>query len=140
MNNQNEEMNFKNLDPFLKDSEQLLESKTFGKWHSNEVAGETETGEPIYQFPYVEYTPAVNKFLESFYTNDIHISYESSEISEYLEKVKDLNTELSSYSVEDLRRMLTIIVRGDRFFEGLLLEYLENEGIQRILKALQKKY
>lgn len=139
MMDENIKIDPKNIKAFIEDSKPLMESKDFGKWKGFDKIKEDEDGKPIYQMPYVDYSVEVGKFESSFQHNKLLVPFESSEISKYLDIVNDHNIDLSIYPVEELLKMLSMIIKGNNLVEGLILNYLESNGIQRILSALQKK-
>lgn len=129
----------KNLQSFLEDSKPLIISKSLGKWKVNEKVEETEDKKSIYQMPYVNYSEEVMNFISSFHHNKLVIPFDSSEIPQYLEKINDPDTDFSIYTVEELLKMLSIIIKGHRIVEGLMLDYLKRKRIQKILSALESK-
>lgn len=139
MLNQSTNISSYSLKSFIEDSKPLMESKNFGKWKGFDKTGENESGKPIFQMPYVDYTEEVLKFESSFQCNKLLVPFESSEISKYMDIVNDHNIDLSIYPVEELLKMLSMIIKGNNLVEGLILSCLESKGIQRILSALEKK-
>ncbi|HRR07818.1 MAG TPA: DUF6508 domain-containing protein [Rhodothermales bacterium] len=53
--------------------------------------------------------------------------------------LQSIDTDLSSLSVPNLCKLITVLVRADRFNEGLLQSSLENGLILKLLKAIQSR-
>ncbi|MBL7979094.1 MAG: hypothetical protein JNN12_12200 [Bacteroidetes Order II. Incertae sedis bacterium] len=53
--------------------------------------------------------------------------------------LQKLDTDFSLFSIPDLCKLMTVLVRADRFNEGLLQSSLENGLIINLLKAVQSK-
>lgn len=87
------------------------------------------------QMPYVEYAPEVSALISALYARSITIAFDwgawQDEARRFLEE--DV---LARATVDDVRRLLTLHVRKDRFVEGHLGGMVERGHIAAILRRL----
>lgn len=122
--------NYKALYDFIDDYEKMS-----GNWHIDHEHKGTQDS-PL-QMPFVSYNEFALKFVDAFYEN---ISPDG-QYGTKMEKIGNLDDlvgkDLCSYNLEQLTTILTYIIRGNRFCEGMLLAYIKNGLILSILKAMK---
>ena len=98
---------------------------------NTDIAGEWITGEDM--FPHVKYHQTVRDFLNDFYD-----AYDLDH--HYLENYEDIkNREIDQLTRNELLTLLTYIIRSEKFFEGALLEEINNGTVYCILLQLDSK-
>ena len=121
----------------------ILKRDTFGEW----IVDKENDGTPEHPFhmPFVHYTEAVDRFIETLYSFcEAHPEYEHTRYGETLDQyrsesgVKDLTEADVSHAEAKLVIALLIgAVRADRFCEGALLDLCKNGSIVRWLERLE---
>ena len=104
-----------------------------GKWHMKKIGIKT------YEFPWLEKPIELREFISDFYKSDIAVS----DYIEYLEKNNLNNFDLIELSmgdlnIEDLCAILTMVIRQDRFNEGLLVSKIIDGFLFKIIERLEK--
>lgn len=95
-------------------------------------------------FPYVKYSPTVDKLIESVYSfYEANPEYEMGNYMAVLERNGYKNIKLSTIDVSEmdekcLMALFMALVRGERFCDGLILDALEEGAVQRWLKRLRE--
>jgi len=82
----------------------------------------------------------IQKFHEYVYEIGLVVDFDWPHWDEGRQILSDENTDLSKYSVVTLCKLLTAIVRSDRFVEGNLIAFFENGTILKILRGLEKHF
>jgi len=82
----------------------------------------------------------VDRFHAYVYEIGLVIDFDWPHWDEGRQILSDENTDLSKYSVVTLCKLLTAIVRSDRFVEGNLIAFFENSTILKILRGLEKHF
>lgn len=132
-----DEINFfthEDWQPLLALIPKIESTSSFGKWSE---ANKNEDGVVI--LPYCVPRPIVSQFLEIVYAIPIIISFDWGAWDEGRKMVSDENFD---YDVTDLVtkcKLITAIVRNDRFCEGALVSAFESGLILKILKSIEKE-
>lgn len=105
----------------------------FGRMH----VGEDEEGRMM--MPYMEPAPVVLKFEEIAYELGLVIDFDWPQWDEGREMLFIPDTDYGSLDIVTLCKLITVIIRSDRFVEGNLVDCFENGTVQKIMKALQAK-
>jgi hypothetical protein len=92
------------------------------------------------EFPHWVYTSKIADFNRMVYTMDIVISFDWLEWKEGHAMLKDPNHEYAQYDVITLCKLITLIVRAERFYEGYLNNCFENGSMLKIVTALYEKH
>jgi hypothetical protein len=100
------------------------------------IKGGNRNADGVVSMPYADYTAEVGRFLETAYGNGWIISFNWSEWSRSDEARQLLRSEdgIERASLDQLRRLVTCILRQDRFVEGTLLRAFEDGIIPRIVE------
>lgn len=109
----------------------LIEQKLALKKKSGELVVEDSTNTPAYSPSQI-----VHQFRETVYSIPIMIAFDWSAWDDGREMTgPDFN--LDSVDLVDKCRLITAIVRNDRFCEGALMSHFESGLILRILKSIE---
>lgn len=106
----------------------------FGEW-----SGENADEEAVIQFPYCVPEPIVSQFLEVVYAIPIVIGFKWAAWDEGRKIASDVNFDLDAIDLLTKCKLITAIVRNDRFCEGALASAFESGLILKILKSIEKK-
>lgn len=104
-----------------------------GNWVFNNV--NQRTNDDLIQVPYVQYNENIYDFIEAFYHSELVDQ-------DYIRHLRQNNhttfniSEIKNLSEDELLTLLTWIIRGERFCEGLLDAKIRNGTIEAILSAL----
>ena len=102
---------------------------------TKDSCGELENG--VLSIPYIDYSDKVLEFLKILYSTDFIVNFNWAKWDEGREIIS--NNELIKQSdLLTLRKLLTAIVRNERFCEGVLIDAIENETIRIILESINK--
>lgn len=105
----------------------------YGNWVFNNV--NQRTNDDLIQVPYVQYNEKIYDFIEAFYHSELVDQ-------DYISHLRQNNyttfniSEIKNLSGDELLTLLTLIIRGERFCEGLLDAKIRNGTIEAILSAL----
>jgi len=88
--------------------------------------------------PYVEHE-IVEQFREACYAIPIMIDFNWGAWDEGREIVSDENFDYDDIDIATKCKIITAIVRNDRFYSGRLVEALESGMMQKVLKSIQKQ-
>jgi hypothetical protein len=103
-----------------------------GEWRGGE---EIEPG--VLSMPAVHYSDTVTAFIDTIYKHDCvsaDLDWPKWAQSSEAARLRDDETVLDGATSEQLRRLLTVCIRQDRFSEGALLESFHSGLIVRILR------
>lgn len=120
-------------EPLLALIPKIENTATFGEW-----SGGTADEEGVIQFPYCVPVPIVSQFLEVVYAIPIIISFNWGAWDEGRKIANDDNFDLASTDLLTKCKLITAIVRNDRFCEGALVSAFESGLILKILKSIEK--
>lgn len=109
-------------------------TSTFGEWSTG-----TADEEGIYKLEHCIPMPIVFKFLEVVYAVPIIINFNWSAWDDGRKIASDENFDLDSTDLLTKCKLITAIVRNDRFCEGALISAFESGLILRILKSIEKE-
>lgn len=104
---------------------------SFGSWARVDPR---EEGEPI-RMPYVELTETAARFLRTCAEYDWvrpDIDWPTWAVTPEAQRLRRDPTALAVATSDDLAHVLTVLVRGDRFYEGQLLDAFESGLLRRI--------
>jgi hypothetical protein len=108
-----------------------------------EIFGEEvrpEQVEPgVFTFPNWKEGDVVSKFFEIVYSMPIIIKFKWSAWDEGRRMANDLNFDYDTIDIPTKCKLITAIVRNDRFCEGALISAFESGFILKILKAIKKQ-
>ena len=103
-----------------------------------EMEGGDKNRDGSMTMPYVNPTKVVDDFLKISYEIGIIPVFDWTSWSEGRELINDRKTDYSKLNTVTLCKLLTVIIRADRFNEGFLVSCFENGIILKILKGLKQ--
>ena len=104
----------------------------FGKWFVNE-----KTPEGINVFPYVISSDIVSKFRDIVYDKNIEIVFNWGNWEDGIGILENENSDFSKLDLITLVKLITTIIRNDRFSTGYLVSKFEDGTILKILYRLK---
>jgi len=119
--------------PLLALIPKIENTSTFGEW-----SGGTAEEEGVIHFPYCMPEPIVAQFLEVVYAIPIIIGFDWGAWDEGRKIASDENFDLDSTDLLTKCKLITAIVRNDRFCEGASVSAFESGLILKILKSIEK--
>ncbi len=107
---------------------------SFGEWPDI-----TTDKEGVIQIPfYVPRAPIVSQFLEVVYAIPVIIDFDWGSWDAGRKMARDDNFNFDSIDLHTKCKLITAIVRNDRFCEGALVSAFESGLILKILKSIEK--
>ena len=105
-----------------------------GRW-----SGGGEVGPNTFQMPSVEYDEAVQKFAQTAYDEKIVVDFNWPEWidTEEASRLRNDPSYLATANFDQLSKLLTVIIRQDRFAEGSLLEAFNSGLVLGILERAE---
>ncbi|MBD3277445.1 MAG: hypothetical protein GF388_04010 [Candidatus Aegiribacteria sp.] len=119
--------------PLLSLIPEIEAASEFGEW-----AGGTPTEEGHIQFGYCVPAPVVSSFMNIVYDIPIIIAFDWPHWDEGRKLANDPEADLDSTDLVTRCKLITAIVRNDRFFEGALVSAFESGFILRLLKSIER--
>lgn len=110
----------------------IEESRSFGEF----IIGELNS-EGVQHFPYMVPEDIVVDFERIAYDLNIVISFDWSNWTKGSQLINDPDTNYGELDLVTLVKLITAIIRADRFNEGLLVSYFESGIILKILEAIK---
>ena len=110
---------------------EIEQSDKFGN-----VAGGEEITKGVSQFPYWDWSEITQKFVKVMYDLNLVINFDWMEWKEGSTMLQNENPDFSTIDSVTLCKLLTTIIRADRFNDGFLIGNFENGNILKIVKAL----
>lgn len=107
----------------------------FGKMHIAEA-----NADGTKQFPHWQEAPVVSKFRNAVYEIPIIINFDWSSWDEGAQMASDKDFNFDNIDIPTKCKLITAIIRNDRFCEGALLSAFESGLILRIVKSLLKSF
>ena len=109
--------------------------KEFGKIQESQ----NRTGAYL-EFPHWVYTSKIADFNRMVYEMDIVIVFDWMEWKEGQAMLKNPDQEYGHLDGATLCKLITLIVRAERFYEGYLHNCFENGSVLRIVTSLNERY
>jgi hypothetical protein len=120
--------------PLLDLIPEILETNDFGK-----ASGGTKNEDGSFTMPNWESSPVVDEFHRIVYEIPVIISFDWVSWEEGRKIVNDRNFNFDYTDLITKCKIITAIVRNDRFCEGALIDAFRSGLIQRILISLQSQ-
>jgi hypothetical protein len=92
------------------------------------------------EFPHWVYTSKIADFNRMVYEMDIVIGFDWLEWKEGQAMLKDPNQEFTQLDGITLCKLITMIVRAERFYEGYMNNCFENGAVLKIVTSLYRQY
>lgn len=120
--------------PLLELIPEIENTSSFGQWSGGE-----KDGEGAIRFPYCVPGPIVSQFVEIVYAIPIIISFDWGSWDEGRKIASDENFDFDTTDLLTKCKLITAIVRNDRFCEGALVSAFESGLILKILKSIENE-
>lgn len=120
--------------PLLELIPELENTTSFGEW-----AGGQKDKEGVIQMPYNIHAPIVSRFLEIVYGLPVMISFDWGGWTEGRIIAGNEHFDFDTIDLPTKCKLITAIVRNDRFCEGALVAAFESGLILRILQSIQRQ-
>lgn len=91
-------------------------------------------------FPYYDFDPIVSEFIDLVYRLNLIIVFNWSAWEDGKKIIADKDFNYHNLSMMEICKIITLIVRGDRFNEGLLISKFEDGSIEKIIRAIENLY
>ena len=114
--------------PLIELIPKIENSSKFGEWEEEDIL-----------FPYCIEAPIVSQFLHIVYRLPIIISFDWGAWEEGRKIASNDDFDLDTLDLPAKCKLITAIVRSDRFSEGTLVSAFESGLILRILKSIEKQ-
>ncbi len=110
----------------------IEEAEKFGS-----LEGGNEIANGIKQMPYWDHSPIVLEFLDIVYEMPVIISFDWGSWHEGREMASNSDFDFNTIDIPTKCKLITAIVRSDRFCDGALVSAFESGLILRILKSIE---
>ena len=97
------------------------------------------TVESPYQFPHYKSAPIVNEFIDIVYKIPVVITFQWMEWKELETYVKNTDFDFDTIDIPTKCKVITSIVRAERFCEGNIIVNFKSGLILKILKSIEKQ-
>ena len=136
-NNYKEQINaftHKDWQPLIELIPKIESTSRFG-----ELGGGEEDEKGVFVMPYYIHSSIVSEFLEIVYDMPIIINFNWGDWREGPEMLRNKNFNFDTIDLPTKCKMITGIVRSDRFDDGVLVGAFKDGVILRILKSIEKQ-
>ena len=116
-------------------NEQLKQESSFGKMKAGEKIEEN-----VSTFPYWEKSELARQFVKFLYDKNMLPSFDWPEWQEGKELLRQKDPNFANLDTITLCKLLTAIIRTDRFSDGTLIGMMKEGVIQRIVDGIQGNY
>ena len=111
---------------------EIYSTKDYGQMAKSE-----KIAEGVYSFPHYNYSSIAIKFIDIVYELNLIINFNWMEWNEGIKIMNERTEGFDDLDSVTLCKLITTIVRADRFNEGLLITNFNNGTIFKILEALK---
>jgi len=125
---------YQDWQPLLALIPEIENRSKFGEWR-----GGDKNDEGVITFPYVVPAPIVFQFSEIIYAIPIIIGFDWGAWDDGRKIASDENFDFDTTDPVTKCKLITAIVRNDRFCEGALVSAFETGLILKILKSIEKE-
>jgi hypothetical protein len=125
-------MSHKDWQPLFELTPQIRNTQTFGK-----LVGAQKHEDGSVAFPYWCESEIVSKFFNTTYMLGLVVAFDWSAWHEGIEILNEKHELIEELEVEDLCKLLTIMLRSDKFCEGYLVNCFERGLVERIMEAME---
>ena len=119
--------------PLLELIPEIEDASSFGR-----VAGGQEIEEGVMQFHYMISSPVVDLFRQLVYELPVMVVFDWGRWKEGNRMLNDESFDFDTVDIPTKCKLITSIVRADRFSEGYLVSAFESGVILRILKSIER--
>lgn len=124
---------YRDWQPLLALIPEIENTSDFGDWF-----GGDKDEEGFIQIPYCVPAPVISQFLEVVYAIPIIISFDWVAWEEGRKIARDEGFDFDTVGLVTKCKLITAVVRNDRFCEGALVSSFESGLIFKILKSIEK--
>ncbi len=103
------------------------------------LEGGDEIADGIKQMPYWDHSPVVSEFVKIVYEIPIVISFDWGSWQEGREIANNPDFDFDSIDIPTKCKLITAIVRNDRFSDGALVSAFESGLILKILRSIERQ-
>ena len=103
------------------------------------MTSEEKNNNGVLQIPYLLEAPVVAKFVEIVYDLPVMMKFDWSVWAEGREIVRNKNFDFDRLDIPTKCKLITAIVRNDRFCEGALVSAFESGLILKIIKSIKNQ-
>jgi hypothetical protein len=93
----------------------------------------------VFNFPSMEWTPITSAFYDAVHGLGIVPVFDWTKWEEGRLMLDNKDQDFSSLEIITLCKLLTIIIRADRFVDGYLVGQLKRKNVQKIIGAIRDK-
>jgi hypothetical protein len=119
--------------PLIELIPKIESTSRFGEWEGGE-----EDEEGVFVMPYSVHSSVVSKFFEIVYDMPIIINFDWGGWNEGAEMASDESFNFDTIDLPTKCKVITGIVRSDKFCEGALVSAFKSGLILKILKSIEK--
>jgi hypothetical protein len=112
----------------------IKKSKKFGK-----LVGAEKMEDGSISLPYWSEDEIVSEFFNTAYFLGIVVMFDWSAWSEGILILNDPMADFNEFDISTLCKLLTVIIRSDKFCEGYMINCFENGTVAAIIEAIQSK-
>ena len=116
-------------------NEQLKQASSFGK-----MKGGEKIEENVSTFPYLEQSKLTRQFVRFLYDKNMLPSFDWPDWQEGKELLRQKDPNFANLDTITLCKLLTAIIRTDRFSDGTLVGMMKEGVIQRIVDGIQDNF
>lgn len=115
-------------------NERIMKSKSFG-----EIVGGEKIEENVSTFPYWKWSDITTEFNKTIHDMQLIVSFDWPDWEEGIQLLKDRKQTYQDLDEITLCKLLTVIVRADRFSDGTLVRAMKDGTISKIVSALKAR-
>jgi hypothetical protein len=112
----------------------IYNEKNFGQ-----IIDSPKRTEAYLEFPHWQYTEKISEFVKMTYELNIVVPFDWREWKEGQAMINDPQQDFTQLDGVTLCKLITLIVRAERFYEGYLNNCFQNGSVLRIVTALATK-
>lgn len=124
-----------NWEELFKLNEQLKQASSFGKMQGGEKIEEN-----VSTFPYWEQSKLTRQFVKFLYDKNMLPSFDWPDWQEGKELLRQKDPNFANLDTITLCKLLTAIIRADRFSDGTLVGMLKKGVIKRIVDGIKDNF
>ena len=113
---------------------EIKQRKKFGK-----LVGSKKMPDGNLSMPFWLEDEIVSKFFNAAYFLGIVVTFDWASWQEGIDILNNPDADFNAFDIDTLCKILTLIVRSDKFCEGYLINQFETGNMARIIEALQAK-
>jgi hypothetical protein len=113
----------------------IYNEKNFGQ-----IIDSPKRTEAYLEFPHWQYTEKISELVKMTYDMNILVPFDWREWKEGQQMINDPEKDFGQLDAVALCKLLTLVVRAERFYEGYLNNCLQNGSVLKIVTALVTKH